>query len=674
MKCRQTPLRSGPRSGADRPSAPRRAGSMATQLPGRVERPRTGTSPSRSSTRWTLGVMWRAIVPGARPARPATRKRCAALVVREPQRPGQCGEHQRRGMGGAALLQARRGSRPRPRPAAATSSRRRPGARRRPAAAARPRRASSRSRQRAGTGPNSSVHASHDARRSAGSLVLASPRIARPLADPPAGGTRWCHDHHTHHRSQQGPRVRDRPPPVAEGHDGLDRRRDLERGRAAAERARAPASSQLDVTDDASVGRRGRDIEADGGSTSWSTTPASSATARRALDTTPRGHARTCTRRTSSASSASRTPSCRCSSAPPPPSWSTCPAAWARSPSTTDPSASSRRSSRSPTRPPRPRVNMITVAVREGVPGNPDQRRRPRLHRDRPQRPRGHPDRRGGRRGDRADGERSAPTARPGPSSTGRAPCLGEALRGGVEVAYGLVLRAAASSTTPLLGETIGANLERTVAALRRPRGARLRPPGRCGSPTRSSTPPSTRWPRGLLGLGVGEGRPGRDLEPEPRRVGAHPVRDREGRRDPRQRQPGLPHLRARVRPQPVGLPRADRRAGVQDLRLRGDGRARSARRGLERAVVHGLARVGGARGGRGRAGSRRGARPRPPGSTSTTRSTSSTRAARPASRRARRSPTTTSSTTASSSARRWATPRPTGSASPCRSTTASGW
>ena len=57
-----------------------------------------------------------------------------------------------------------------------------------------------------------------------------------------------------------------------------------------------------------------------------------------------------------------------------------------------------------------------------------------------------------------------------------------------------------------------------------------------------------------------------------------------------------------------------------------------------------------------------------------TTRSTSSTPRGRPASRRARRSPTTTSSTTASSSARAAATPRPTGSASRCPSTTASAW
>jgi fatty-acyl-CoA synthase len=60
--------------------------------------------------------------------------------------------------------------------------------------------------------------------------------------------------------------------------------------------------------------------------------------------------------------------------------------------------------------------------------------------------------------------------------------------------------------------------------------------------------------------------------------------------------------------------------------------------------------------------------------SPSTSRSTSSTRAGRRASRRVRRSPTTTSSTTASSSASCSATASSTASASPSPSTTASAW
>jgi acyl-CoA synthetase (AMP-forming)/AMP-acid ligase II len=63
-----------------------------------------------------------------------------------------------------------------------------------------------------------------------------------------------------------------------------------------------------------------------------------------------------------------------------------------------------------------------------------------------------------------------------------------------------------------------------------------------------------------------------------------------------------------------------------------------------------------------------------PPGSRPTTRSTSNTPRAQRDSPRARRSATRTSSTTASSSARSAATPRRTGSASRCPSTTASAW
>ena len=47
----------------------------------------------------------------------------------------------------------------------------------------------------------------------------------------------------------------------------------------------------------------------------------------------------------------------------------------------------------------------------------------------------------------------------------------------------------------------------------------------------------------------------------------------RQGRDHPRQHQPGLPDVGARVRAAPVRLPRAGRGAGVQDLRLRRDGR-----------------------------------------------------------------------------------------------------
>ena len=64
-------------------------------------------------------------------------------------------------------------------------------------------------------------------------------------------------------------------------------------------------------------------------------------------------------------------------------------------------------------------------------------------------------------------------------------------------------------------------------------------------------------------------------------------VRHGRDRRDPRQRQPGVPHPRAGVRARPVGLPDAVRGAVVQDVGLRGRWSSRSARTcpALERAI-----------------------------------------------------------------------------------------
>ena len=123
-----------------------------------------------------------------------------------------------------------------------------------------------------------------------------------------------------------------------------------------------------------------------------------------------------------------------------------------------------------------------------------------------------------------------------------------------------------------LIGETIGENLERTVqrfgdreALVVRHQGVRL---------TYAELDARVNaLARGLLAAGLGAGRPRRHLGAELRRVGARAVRDREGRDHPRQRQPGLPHERARVRAAPLRLPDADRRAVVQDQRLRGHDR-----------------------------------------------------------------------------------------------------
>ena len=103
-----------------------------------------------------------------------------------------------------------------------------------------------------------------------------------------------------------------------------------------------------------------------------------------------------------------------------------------------------------------------------------------------------------------------------------------------------------------LLEETIGANFERDRRGARRPRGAgRGAPPGGGG--------PTPSWTRDVERAGPRadrrrdrQGRPGRHLGAELRRVDDRAVRHRQGRRDPGQRQPGLPHPRARLRAEPV--------------------------------------------------------------------------------------------------------------------------
>ena len=62
--------------------------------------------------------------------------------------------------------------------------------------------------------------------------------------------------------------------------------------------------------------------------------------------------------------------------------------------------------------------------------------------------------------------------------------------------------------------------------------------------------------------------RPRRHLVAQQCRVGGHPVRHRQGRPDPGQHQPGLPHPRARVRAEQGRLPRAGHRHQLQDQRL----------------------------------------------------------------------------------------------------------
>ena len=234
---------------------------------------------------------------------------------------------------------------------------------------------------------------------------------------------------------------------------------------------------------------------------------------------------------------------------------------------------------------------------------------------------------------------------------------------------------AAGTGSQPLLGETIGANLDRTVArvpereALVVPfQGVRLHVPAtrRRGGPR--SRARSWRWGSRTAIESVSGAR----TAPSGSCSSTRPPRSAY----PRQHQSRVPHARARVRARAIGLPDARRGDRVQGERLPRHGRGSAAgtsaarARRLPRHRRTGTQFTAGAAtidDGCGRPARRRAAR-------STIRSTSSTRAARPASPKGRRSAITTSSTTASSSARDAGTPMPTASASLYRSTTASEW
>ena len=118
------------------------------------------------------------------------------------------------------------------------------------------------------------------------------------------------------------------------------------------------------------------------------------------------------------------------------------------------------------------------------------------------------------------------------------------------------------ATDTPLLDETIGANLRRTVAT-HSDREAIV------------SVHQSIRWTyrefadrvetlaRGLLAR-ARPGRPSRHLEPELRRVDAAAIRHRRHRCRPREHQSRVPDPRARVCPRALGLPRTRGRAAFK--------------------------------------------------------------------------------------------------------------
>ena len=105
------------------------------------------------------------------------------------------------------------------------------------------------------------------------------------------------------------------------------------------------------------------------------------------------------------------------------------------------------------------------------------------------------------------------------------------------------------------------------------PRAGPTATPWSCASRASAGPMPSCdargrRLRRRAPGAGPRARRPGRHLVAQQRRVGGDPVRHRQGRADPGQHQPGLPHPRARIRAQQGRLPRAGHRHQLQDQRL----------------------------------------------------------------------------------------------------------
>ena len=232
------------------------------------------------------------------------------------------------------------------------------------------------------------------------------------------------------------------------------------------------------------------------------------------------------------------------------------------------------------------------------------------------------------------------------------------------------------TSTTPLLGETIGENLRRTVERFPDRDALVVRASGLPRDVPRSSGSATGEVARGLLALGVEQGdrvgiwSPNRYewvvAQYATARIGAILVNI-----NPAYKTAELEYVLAQSGASVLLLARAFRQSDYVGDARRGarplPGPRRRAR--PRRRLGHARRRAG--------AGVDAGAtldRARARRSSSTTRSTSSTRPARRASPRAPRCRTTTSSTTATSSARRCGSPRPTASASRCRSTTASAW
>ena len=110
---------------------------------------------------------------------------------------------------------------------------------------------------------------------------------------------------------------------------------------------------------------------------------------------------------------------------------------------------------------------------------------------------------------------------------------------------------ASGTSSTPLLGDTIGDNLDRTIARFG-DREALVSVHQDLRYTYAQFGEAVDRAARAFIAAGIEPGDRVGHLEPELRRVGARAVRDGQGRDHPGQHQPGLPDVGARVRAAPV--------------------------------------------------------------------------------------------------------------------------
>ena len=148
-------------------------------------------------------------------------------------------------------------------------------------------------------------------------------------------------------------------------------------------------------------------------------------------------------------------------------------------------------------------------------------------------------------------------------------------------------------SMTPLIGETIGVHFDQAAERWSYPRRADRAPAKRPLELWRAESQ-NRRVRRRAAGARARAGRSGRHLVAEQLRMGDHAIRDGEGRSHPRQHQPRVSPVRARIRAQQGRLQGAGHGRFVQVQQLcRHAARARAGDRALRSRQIAGEAAAG---------------------------------------------------------------------------------